>query len=70
MCKDIKLGERMVSMKNPNKISVVKLQCIAREHWVYWWREGGLRIRGSRISRIRSLRMKKYIVPGWPVKGL
>lgn len=59
MYKDNKLGGKMLSMKDANKTYVAKVYWVAREQWVCGWKEGDPRIRGSRVSGIIGLRMKK-----------
>lgn len=49
----------MLSMKDTNKTYVARVYWVAREQWVCGWKEGGPRIRGSRVSGIIGLRMKK-----------
>ena len=35
MCKDIKMGGRLLSMKNSNNISVARVWSVTKEHWMH-----------------------------------
>lgn len=64
MCKDTKFGGRLVSKKDPNKTSVARVYWVEREQWVCRWREGSLKIRGSRINRIIGVSRKEKFQAG------